>query len=215
MVYVIWNHAQHKIGINRNNQKPINMKEVEILVKLQETFENAQNILSKYEMVKHSKTRDKYYTHPHMVDLHPDDNQRLRSCFRIREKCGKNYITYKNDHFSSEDEWLYSDEWETEVASAEMINQIVSKLGFQELITVDVDKYVYEYQSGYELVLENVVGLGVFLEIEFVSDAEFQNVEEVKNEIRNKITELGFTNPEEMNAGKPELLLKKKHCKEI
>jgi predicted adenylyl cyclase CyaB len=46
-----------------------------------------------------------------------------------------------------------------------MMISILTKLGFEELVTVNVVKHIY-HTSEYEIVLEEVERLGLFLEVE-------------------------------------------------
>lgn len=59
--------------------------------------------------------------------------------------------------------------------------------------------------------LESVTGLGNFIEIEYKSHAEIGELEilEIKQSIRNLVNELEINIGEELNSGKPELMLKK------
>ena len=60
----------------------------------------------------------------------------------------------------------------------------------------------------YEITLEDVTNLGVFLEIEHVAD-QHDDIALVKAQIREDMKKLGFTTLEEVTTGKPELLLRK------
>lgn len=54
-------------------------------------------------------------------------------------------------------------------------------------MTVDVVKYTYEFEPGYELVLENVKDLGVFLEIEYKGQVPDEEVVATKTLVLEKI----------------------------
>ncbi|MFA7662328.1 MAG: hypothetical protein WCX88_00215, partial [Patescibacteria group bacterium] len=78
------------------------MKEVEILVKLNDDFESAKTKLDKLNFQGTKKTLDVYFYDPKRNNLKPNEDFALKECFRLRSKNDKNYITYKIDHFDKE-----------------------------------------------------------------------------------------------------------------
>jgi len=191
------------------------MKEIEILVQLHNvTIDQAKEKLEQHILEKEQHTIDEYYTHENITQLQPDTAGKIFSCLRIRDKGGKSYITYKDDKYK-EDTWLYSDEWETVVGDSSTIKSILLKMGFVPLVLVDVIKYTYEFEPDFELVLEDVKDLGVFLEIEYKKEVPDDSVLAIKKMIEEKITSLGFLDFTEMNAGKPELLLSKRNTSRL
>jgi hypothetical protein len=69
-------------------------------------------------------------------------------------------------------------------------------------------KYTY-VSDEYEIVLEDVKGLGLFLEVEKLDQVSDEEVLETKQHIRDFLTTLDIAFGEEQNAGKPELMLRK------
>ncbi len=182
------------------------MKEVEILVEVNETKEKVLEKLNNYEFVGTKRTIDTYYYDPLRDNLKPK-NLSLKECFRTRIKGDKNYITYKVDNFAEDGTWIYSDEYETEIKDMKAITDIVSHLGLKELVKIDSTKNFFNYEN-YEIEFETVENLGNFLEVEYQATEDFSNVLEVKNKIRKFINNLGF-DVKEVNMGKPELMLRK------
>lgn len=182
------------------------MKEIEILVQVFDDENEILNKLSGFEFIGDKKTIDKYYIDPLRDELKPDESGRLNACFRIRQKGETNYITYKKDHFDG-DKWLYSDEYETHFHSLSAVEEIVKSLGLQELIIIDNMKRTYKHKD-YIIEFENVKDLGLFLEVEYSTDYDI-DVKSTKNEIQEFINSLGLSVSEELNAGKPELMLRK------
>jgi predicted adenylyl cyclase CyaB len=180
------------------------MEEVEILVKLDETKENALAKLQKYKFIGTKKVLDVYYYDPKRKNLKQDSSGGLKECFRLRKKGDKSFVAYKIDFFEGK-KWTHSDEHETEIANFEVFEKIVSHLGLKELVRVDNEKQIFE-TANFEIVLEDVKNLGLFLEVENM------NLKGNPNSIRAKIMEfikaLGFKF-EEMTQGKPELMLRK------
>jgi predicted adenylyl cyclase CyaB len=182
------------------------MKEIEILYELRDSLPVAQSKLKDYHFEGREHTVDTYYTHPAHRQLQPGPENRLTACLRIREKSNKAYVAYKNDIFAG-NTWLYSDEYETAVDDAQTIHQIFTKLNYQVLVVIDNTKTVFRKAST-EIVLEEVVGLGNFIEIEYKLFAE-EDPDQVKQRLRATINALGIHIGQELNAGKPELMLKK------
>lgn len=183
-------------------------KEIEILWKLNDAWETAIQKLENIDLVKEKKIVDYYLFDPLRKDLQPDENTRLSKCLRIRESDSGSHLTFKHDHFEN-DVWLYSDETESRVEHADVILSLFKSLGFEELVVVDVEKRYY-LSGDYEIAMEKVKGLGNYIEIEYHSNVEIADVHAVKAEIRRFIDSLGVSIGEEENAGKPELLLRKR-----
>lgn len=183
-------------------------KEIEILWKLNDTRETAIKKLAGMEFIKEKEIVDYYFYDPMRKDLQPDKNMRLSKCLRVRVAKNGSSITYKNDHFNA-GVWLYSDEIESDTSDAKNIISILEHLGFEKLITVDVKKFYF--RSGpYEIALEKVKGLGLYLEVEYHSQKEIADVLAIKKKMREFVVSRGFLIGAEENAGKPELLLRKK-----
>lgn len=183
-------------------------KEIEILFKLNE---DKDSIIKKFDDLKSGGNKrivDTYYFDPLRDDLKPDQSGRLKASFRLREKEGKSYMTYKNDYFEG-DVWSHSDEYETGVQDVGVIKNILENLGMKELVVVDVEKN-YFTNDVFEVVVEDVKNLGTFLEVEYHYYDNDMGVENAKNNIREWLLSKGIDFGEEMNAGKPELLLRKK-----
>ena len=183
------------------------MKEIEILVQVFADENTVLQKLSEFEFLGDKRTVDTYYYDPLRPELQPDNNGRLYACCRTRQKDGKNYITYKNDHFDG-DTWLYSDEAETTVADMSTLCEIMNALGLRELIKIDNLKRTYR-AGDYIIEFETVADLGLFLEVEYCTPDDV-DVAQIKSQIQTFIDNLGFAVSPELNAGKPELMLRKK-----
>jgi len=182
------------------------MKEIEILVKVNEDKDVIDKILKKYKFIGIKKTIDMYYYHENNINLNPKSTM-PKEWFRIRDKNKEYSICYKKDVFQGK-KWLYSDEYETKVNDLNNTKKIIEKLGFKELIRVDVIKHIYE-DKNYEIVLEEVKNLGLFLEIESKKSG---NVKKTKKNILELIKSFNIKY-EEMNDGKPEMLLRRRKIK--
>lgn len=182
------------------------MKEIEILVEAYDDIDSIKKALKKYEYIGLKHTLDEYYYDPKRNTLKPDKNNQLLHCLRLRKKNDECSITYKDDVFKN-GKWLYSNEYETKVESIEMVREIFTKLGLKKFIEIDNNKEIYRTEK-YEIALENVKDLGIFLEVEYCTDADV-NVDEIKNEIQQFIDNLNIKVSEELNMGKPEMYMRK------
>lgn len=182
------------------------MKEIEILVEVYDDVEKIKEIFKKFNYIGLKKTIDEYYYDPKRPELKPDQNNQLNHCLRLRTKNDEYSITYKDDVFEK-GKWLYSDEYETKVESIGMIKEIFNRLGLVKFIEIDNEKETYVFEK-YEIVIENVKDLGIFMEVEYCTSDEVDIIKE-KNKIQEFINSLGINVSEELNIGKPEMYMKK------
>ena len=181
------------------------MKEIEILVKINDDIKKVLKKFEQFEYIDTELVIDEYYYDPKRPNLKPDTNNQLSECLRLRKKGNKEIITYKDDVFEN-GKWLYSNEYETEIKSMKTLKQILKKLGFKKLLVIKNTKKVYKYDK-YEIVLEDVENLGYFMEVEYCT-LENVDVKEIKNEIQKFIDSLNLKFSEELNMGKPEMILR-------
>lgn len=184
------------------------MKEIEILIEVKSSKEKALKALEKFEFVGTKEVIDVYFVNPLRKDLQPDENGRLNNCYRIRSKDGKASMAYKIDHFNGT-EWSHSDEHEMSIGDFQTALEINRHLGFEELVRIDNKKSTFMTKD-YEIVLEDVANLGLFMEVEKLEEVADDDVEKTKEEIRTFLKSLDIEFGEEKNAGKPELMLRKK-----
>lgn len=182
------------------------MKEIEVLV---EVYDDILNIKRKFEKFNYEglkETIDEYYYDPKRDTLKPDKENQLSHCLRLRSKNDNYFITYKDDIFE-DGKWLYSNEYETKVESIDIIKEIFEKLGLVKFIKIENKKETYTYDN-YEIVIEDVKDLGIFMEVEYCTNEDV-DVKLIKKEIQNFIDGLGLNVSEELNMGKPEMYMKK------
>jgi adenylate cyclase, class 2 len=167
------------------------MKEVEILVNVKDKKEKVLDKLAQFDFGGVKKVLDIYFFSENHTGLMPKENHSLTECFRIRRKDKINYITHKVDKFDEKGLWLYSEEEETEFKDFDIIKKIISNLGFKQLIKIENQKYTY-YTKDYEIVLEDVKNLGLFLEVERLNINDNEDILEIKKDILNFISSLGI-----------------------
>lgn len=185
------------------------MKEIEILVEVYDEPQKIIEKLEKFEFKGTKETTDVYYYDPKRDNLKPNKDMQIDECLRIRTKNDEYYITYKVDKFDEDSKWLYSDEYESKFEDIYMLDNIIKRLGFKELLTINNSKR--KYNTGkYEIVLETVKDLGYFLEVEYCTNEDV-DVKEIKNEIQQFIDSLSLNVSRELNMGKPEMMIRKKN----
>ena len=183
------------------------MKEIEILVELYGDIDKYKEILKKKYSYEGTKlTIDEYYYDPLRNNLKPNKNNQIDECLRLRTKDKNYYITYKVDKFEGK-KWLYSDEYETKVEDINQLYKIFDLLGLKKLLTINNNKSIYKTDK-YEITIEEVKDLGNFMEVEYCTNKEV-DVKEIKAEIDVFIKDLGFDVSEELNIGKPEMMINK------
>jgi len=179
------------------------MREVEILVELKASKEKALTALKRFKFKGTNRVKDIYFYHPELKILRPESNGRFRDCLRIRYAEGKGSVAYKKDFFGKGDVWSHSEEHESLVEYPENVETLLKSVGFKELVVVDNMKSKYVHSS-FEVVLEDVRELGLFLEVEYKGNSKKQ-VRTIKNDIYKFISALGLKFSE-CNMGKPEML---------
>ena len=96
----------------------------------------------------------------------------------------------------------------TTVADMSTLCEVMHALGLRELIKIDNLKRTYR-AGDYTIEFETVADLGMFLEVEYCTTDDVDTVQ-IKSQIQSFIDNLGFSVSPELNAGKPELMLRKK-----
>lgn len=182
------------------------MKEIEVLVEVYDDINIVKDKLSDFCYKGLKKTIDEYYYDPKRETLKPDKDNQLSHCLRIRSKNNEYSITYKDDVFDN-GKWLYSNEYETKIENIDMLREIFDRLGLVKFIEIDNEKETYVYND-YEIVIENVKDLGIFMEVEYCTCLDV-DVKKVKKQIQDFIDNLNLNVSEELNMGKPEMYLKK------
>lgn len=180
------------------------MREIEILFPVLEAKADALAKLSSLGAPTVKKTIDRYFTHPGIPGLKTDGSAHVWLRLRTKGDCA--YITYKKDFFT-DSLWSHSEEHETKVGSLETAKEIIESLGFQEFITLHCEKHLFLTEN-YEVAFEEVLDLGLFLEIE--TRHPCTTVEEEKSLLRAFASSLNIALGGELNAGKPELLIAKR-----
>jgi len=169
------------------------MQEIEVLVPLKGNLNKSiKKLEDQFNSFYFELIHDIYYK------VKPRTSLRLRSIDDILDQ-----LTYKQDIYKGK-EWIYSDEYETEVDFIGM-KKILDKL-FDVYVELRIKRY-YIDTDNYKIVIDQVKGLGNFLEVERKKKA--RDIDKAKQEIRDFIKTLDLDLGQELNKGKPELMAEK------
>ena len=188
------------------------MKEIEVVVAFDNSKEEVINILSRFNFKGDKEICDTYYFDPLRTNLQPESDLRLNETFRVRKNDKGCFLTYKKQHFEGK-LWVYSDEYETKIEDPNVLEKIIEMIGLEVLIRVHNKRKVYSYKD-FEIELEDVENLGVFIEVEKLSNSSNDEMT-IKKEIREFIKSLNLKNAKELNIGKNQYLLSQKLNKKI
>lgn len=127
------------------------------------------------EFVWKGKQKDTYFNHPNRDFAETDE------ALRIREMDGKTYFTYKGPKIDSITKTR--EEIEIQIEDPESAREFLLRLGFKEVRVVNKKRIKY-HLNDFTVCLDEVAGLGQFVEIEASSDDQDQI-----NELRESILE--------------------------
>lgn len=181
--------------------------EIEIKIKISEKeFNNAIAYLEENADFKgEQQNLDQYFMPAHKNYLEPKYPFEWLS---IRERGDKTIINYKHWYPEEEEISKYCDEYELEVESGEKARKMFSAIGIQDLVTVDKKRKKYLLDEKYEIVLDEVVDLGYYVEIE--ADVEVGDIDETRSQLFEVAKRIGITTTEEDMRGYPYRLLEEK-----
>lgn len=150
--------------------------DIEIEIKIptdKKTFEKVRRYLKKQaKLVGGSQEVDKYYNSPHRNFLEP---KHPAEYLRIRAKSSGGAITYKKVYFNGEGRHTHSDEYESKIENIGQLEKIFSVLNFDNFITIDKRREIFEFEDKFEIDLDIVKGLGYFVEIEALENSGGKN----------------------------------------
>ena len=140
---------------------------------------------------------DIYLSHP------ARDFSETDEAFRIRVENKENIkLTYKGPKVSNRSKSRLEKEVAVQVQDTDLLRELFSHLGFSEVISVIKERRIYDME-GIEIDLDHVTGLGVFCEMELMSD----DVKGTEDRLIDKMKELGWDQFERRSY--MELLLEK------
>lgn len=172
------------------------MYEVEIKFKLKEPDKIKEKIESRKCNFKELKQDDHIFVKNGITseNIQPGEN-----ILRIREENGKNYLTLKQrkNHL----------ELETRIEDEKVANEMLKAMDYYELVEVKKTRLECKL-NGFNLTIDNVDGIGYFMEIEKVISNE-NNIEKTKKEIMEFALAIGLTEADIENQKYDQMVLKK------
>ena len=143
--------------------------EVEIKIKLTKTkFEKIKGKLPKIAKIgKTSHHIDSYYNPIYKSFLKP---KYPYEWLTIRVRDGAVKLNYKHWHPEGSKNTTHCDELETEIADKLQMEKILKALHFDNFVTIDKKRITYIYKNELEIALDQVKGLGYFIEVESIKN---------------------------------------------
>lgn len=129
------------------------------------------------------KQADEYFDFPDMQIFNSG------GAFRVRDSDGNYRVTYKGR--KKDEETTSRDEIEIAIESAEKMIKILENMGFVRLCEINKKRKVY-LLAGLKISLDEVEGLGSFMEMEGMANSE-KEYKEKKGEIFKLLDNLGVS----------------------
>jgi len=156
---------------------------------------NGKQLKKKYQ-------KDEYYVpkHRNFIDKRPVDEW-----LRLRES-KINSITYKKWHYDSEGKSNYCDEYETNVNDIVQMRNIFKAVNMELVITVEKDRSSWLIDD-YEVSIDQVEGLGQFVEVEYKGEDANVDPKEVTKDMVKFLKAAGCKKIQRNYLGYPFMIL--------
>ena len=180
--------------------------EVEIKVKVDDLKEIKKKVSKIGKLIKSIKQIDDYYVPCHR-DFFANKPQPIE-WLRIRTNPDKTVFEYtKSINMRADGDYDYAEEYETEILDKKEMEKILKFLDFKKIVTVE-KKREYWMCGGIEVALDDVKGLGTFIEAEAKGD--FKDEKEAKKACFEFLENLGIKDVKnkQIKTGYPQLYLK-------
>ncbi|WP_297063927.1 class IV adenylate cyclase [Thermococcus sp.] len=161
-----------------------------------------EKVRENFKFIRKEYHEDTYYQHPCRDFSKTDEALRIR----VRRFNGhfEAFLTYKGPKIDPRSKTR--EEIEVPIEDPDAHARILESLGFREVLTVEKVREKYYVERGITLTLDEVEGLGKFVEIEAITDDK-SKVPELVERLREILLELGVTRFERRSY--LELLLEK------
>lgn len=147
--------------------------------------------------------KDTYFTPAHRSFLSANP---VSEWLRLRESEKGCSINYKNWHKEANQKSITCDEYESKIENIQALRKLLESLDFKKMISVNKKRKIWNYK-GVEIAIDEVEGLGSFIELEA---KDFSDIEEAKKQLYSILKEINAEVGEQDFEGYPYLLLKKK-----
>lgn len=184
-----------------------NDQEIEIKIPLTKAkFLSVKQQLKKLaKFIKKTAQEDTYFTPIHRNFLKP---KYPFEWFSIRKRGSNAELNYKHYYPEYAENHTHCDEYETKLERFDQIEKILKALNIKRLVTVNKIRETYNYKNQLEIALDQVRGLGYFIEIE--STKNFGCVQKTRQKLFGFAKSLKIDTNRTDKRGYPYLLMKKK-----
>jgi predicted adenylyl cyclase CyaB len=162
--------------------------EVEVKVRLEpDTYPKVRNnVLAIAKFVSKVVQRDTYFIPNHENYMDAEFPYKWLS---IRERSGKTILNFKHFYPEGAEKHSYCDEYEVVIGDSAPLKQIFKELGIREIVDVQKTREVFRVKDNFEIAMDQVRGLGDFIEIEALED--MGGVEETRRQLEKVAESLG------------------------
>lgn len=178
--------------------------EIEIKVKV-EVADSLLNFLNGQAVFQSEKQQlDEYFSpvERDFLGVRP-----VKEWLRLREDGGKCSLDYKNWHYDENGgDGNYCDELETKVDSFVQAKKILLALNFKSIAVVKKLRKIWTYND-YEIAIDQVSGLGDFVEIEYVGQDERVDPKKITQDMVDFLKKIDCGKITRNFAGYPFILL--------
>ena len=159
---------------------------IEIEVKGYADDEIFDRVRKRFEMIRRERQEDLYFQHPCRDFSRTDEALRIR----LRRFNGhfESFLTYKGPKIDPNSKTRK--EIEVQIEDPKRHEEILLELGFRRVFTVKKTREKYHVEKGVIITLDEVEGLGKFVEAEALADDE-ADVEKTVEKLKNLLMDIG------------------------
>lgn len=177
-------------------------KEIEIQVRIEQVEPLKKFLAEKGRFISRKHQKDRYFSpyHRDFLSVRP-----IKEWLRLRDEGGMFSLNYKNWHFGVDGKSWHCDEYETAIEDIEKTAMIFKVLNFKPVVVVDKSRENYVFED-YKISLDEISGLGSFVEIEY-GGKEDVDPQEMAYKMIAFLKSIGCGKIERNNGGYPFMLL--------
>lgn len=177
------------------------MIEIEVKVSVRNPNEARERALSLGKFVKKEKKIDDYYTLENLRSF-------PKKSLRIRKADGHYVINFKKPEGYKKGVWAKK-EVEFQTTNIEDFLRLIGDFGFKKWVSKEKECESFEIRKNFHIELNNVKGLGWFIEIEYL--AEPGEIEKARKEVYEVLKKLGYSKKDAIKEGYTKQLWDKQH----
>jgi adenylate cyclase class 2 len=178
-------------------------QEIEIQVRINNPEAAEKEIFKFGKFIKERQQKDVYFVLPQRDFFAKDPPDEY---LRVRYEKDKNHLNYSFIHFQDNGLILATDEYETLVEKPEIVEEIFNKIGLIPKVVVKKLRKYFQCED-FEVTLDNIEGLGNFMEVEAKKD--FGSAEITRKHCEEFLNKLNIEHETEHDQGYPRMLYKK------